>query len=241
MDQATAILVGTAAGIGFFHTLVGVDHSLPFVMLARAQQWSLRKLLGVTAVCGVGHILSSVLIGCIGVALGVALGELEALQTRRGSLAAWLLIAFGLTYMVWGIWRSIKNRRHAHPHGHGDGTVHLHEHDHQRDHCHVHATDKTKTLTLLGLFIVFVLGPCEALIPMVIAPAFERSWVTVALVVGVFGGTTLLTMLVLVTIGYSVVGWGERSGVLRGLERHLHALAGFAIAASGAAIQLLGL
>ena len=73
MDHATLILFGTAATVGLVHTVMGVDHSLPFVVLARAQRWSLRKLLLVTAACGAAHILSSVLIGTIVTGLFVAI------------------------------------------------------------------------------------------------------------------------------------------------------------------------
>jgi hypothetical protein len=72
---------------------------------------------------------------------------------------------------------------------------------------------------------------------MLMAPAIEHSWLTVAGVVVVFGAATLLTMLTLVTIGY----YGLRWRGFRGLERHMHAMAGFAIAASGLAIELLGI
>jgi nickel/cobalt exporter len=236
MDHATLILLGTAASIGFVHTLVGLDHSLPFVVLARSQRWSLKKLWAVTAICGGAHILSSVVIGSVGIGLGVALGELELIESMRGGLAARLLIGLGLAYMVWGIYRSLSGKQHTHAHAHDDGIVHHHEHDHRGEHTHVHAKKTEKTLTLLGLLVVFVLGPCEALIPMVMAPAFDHSWLTVALVCAVFGAATLLTMLGLVTVGHIGMRWRGFSV----LERHLQAVSGFAIAASGLAIELLG-
>jgi nickel/cobalt transporter (NicO) family protein len=240
MTDANIILLGTAASIGLFHTLVGVDHTLPFIVLARSQKWSLRKLWWVTGLCGLGHLLSSVLIGTIGIGLGVALDRLEWLEATRGGLAARLLIGFGLAYMIWGLVKSARAHRHSHVHHHDDGTVHLHEHDHEQQHVHVHGekrmTTTAKTATVMGLFVVFILGPCEALIPMLLAPAFERSWFVVAGVVLTFGGATLATMLTVVTVGW----YGMRWRGMAVLERHLHAVAGFAIAASGLAIELLG-
>ena len=240
MTDATLILLGAAATIGLFHTLIGVDHTLPFVVLAKSQKWSLKKLWLVTGACGLAHVLSSVLIGAIGIGLGVALDKLEWIESSRGGIASKLLIGLGLAYMVWGIVRAARGTRHSHAHAHDDGTVHQHEHDHMADHVHIHAGNKkltaAKTASVLGLFIVFVLGPCEALIPMLMAPAFDRSWSVVVGVVVVFGLTTLLTMLAVVTIGYVGMKW-------RGfdkLDKHLHAMAGFAIAASGLAIELLG-
>ena len=68
MDAETALLVATAAGIALLHTLAGPDHYLPFIMMSRARQWPLRRSLLVTFLCGLGHVLSSVVLGAVGVA-----------------------------------------------------------------------------------------------------------------------------------------------------------------------------
>jgi len=230
MEPTTTILLTTAASIGFFHTLVGVDHSLPFVVLARSQGWSLKKLLGITALCGVAHVASSVVIGAVGIAMGAAAGQLAWIESSRGELAARLLIGFGLAYMIWGLYRSRRGHVHSHEHLHGHGQSQSHDH---------HAAPG-KGLTVLGLFVVFVLGPCEALIPMVMAPSVERSWWLVAAVVAVFGTATLLTMLAMVTLGFLGLHLTTH-GLQERLERYMHAAAGFAIAASGLAIELLGI
>lgn len=235
MHDAWLYLIGTAATVGFLHTLVGVDHTLPFVVLARANRWPLRKLLWVTGICGLAHVLSSVLIGAIGIALGVAVERLSWIESIRGGLAAWLLIGFGLAYATWGMIRAQRSKPHAHVHVHDDGVVHNHDHDHLDRHLHAHGS--ANTISLLGLMVVFVLGPCEVLIPMLMAPAFAHSWVVVALVVGVFGAATLATMITVVTAGY----FGSRWRGFAGIERHLHALSGAAIALSGVAIQILGI
>ena len=76
MDQITLdVLLMTAVSIGFLHTLIGVDHALPFVALGKARGWNLTQTLFTTFVCGVGHVLGSVFIGAIGIGLGVALGD----------------------------------------------------------------------------------------------------------------------------------------------------------------------
>lgn len=237
MGPSTGILLGTAATLGLVHTAVGVDHSLPFIVLGRSQGWPLRKTLWVTALCGLAHVLSSVLIGSVGLALGHAASQLEAVESTRGGWAAQLMIALGLAYGVWGLFRAMRARPHAHPHAHHDGTVHLHEHDHRGAHSHAHVPRAAKTLTVIGLVIVFALGPCEVLIPLLLVPAFEQHWLTAAAVAAVFGGTTIGTMLGIVALG----SWGLKWRGVAALERHLHTVAGFTIAASGLAIQLLGL
>ena len=237
MDHTTLILLGTAATLGFVHTLIGVDHTLPFVVLGRAEGWTLRRLLWITGLCGLGHVLSSVVIGLGGIALGLALRQLEWFEQTRGGLAAYALIGFGLAYMVWGIYQGWRGKRHRHVHIHPDGVQHDHDHAHHGEHSHVHPEGRrARGVTVLALAVVFLLGPCEVLIPLLIVPAFEHTWWVLGGVVVVFGAATIGTMLTVVTLGHL----GLRHRRFDALDRYMHALAGGAIVASGLAIQLLG-
>lgn len=209
------ILTITAASIGFLHTLLGPDHYLPFIVMARSGRWSLAKTTWVTVLCGIGHILSSVVLGMIGVALGIAVIKLEAVESFRGSLAAWALIAFGLVYFVWGLRRALRDRQMKHIHtGEGNG-------------------DHTPWI----LFTIFVFGPCEPLIPILMYPAAKKSFLGVVLVTGVFGAVTVLTMLGIVLISI----WGIKLLPVARLERYVHAMAGAIICLCGVAIEFLGL
>lgn len=237
MSLELIALLGTAATIGFLHTIFGPDHYLPFAMMARAQGWSRTKTLGLTLVCGMGHVFSSVLLGIIGIVFGVALSSLEFFEASRGGWAAWALIGFGGLYAVWGLRVGLKNRKHAHWHAHGDGIVHNHDHNHHGAHAHAHTAGAANPVTPWMLFIIFVLGPCEALIPLLMYPAAQFSAFGVLSVAVVFSVSTLLTMLVMV----AVLSTGLQFVKLGSLERYTHALAGAAICASGLAIQMLGL
>ncbi|MHC4807099.1 MAG: sulfite exporter TauE/SafE family protein, partial [Planctomycetota bacterium] len=93
MNVELSALIITAASIGFFHTILGPDHYLPFIMMSWARKWSGMKTTLVTLLCGLGHIGSSVVMGLIGVSLGLAVNKLEIVESFRGNLAAWLLIA----------------------------------------------------------------------------------------------------------------------------------------------------
>ena len=92
MSNETAILIGTAASIGFTHTILGPDHYLPFIVLAKARQWTSIKTAIITLLCGIGHILSSIALGFIGIAIGTAVFRLESIESFRGEVAAWLLL-----------------------------------------------------------------------------------------------------------------------------------------------------
>jgi sulfite exporter TauE/SafE len=226
-------LVVTAASIGMIHTATGPDHYLPFIALSKAGKWSLRKTMLVTAACGVGHVGSSVVLGLIGVAIGAALAGLVNIEALRGGVAGWLLLGFGLAYMVWGIRRAWRNRPHAHVHTHADGTVHYHTHTHDTQHAHVHANAKQSgVVTPWLVFLIFVFGPCEPLIPLLMYPAAEASVGGSMIVAVVFGVATLATMMGMVAVGY--LGLAPFSNGT--IDRYGHAACGGAIALCGAAV-----
>lgn len=237
MTDNLLLLLGTAASIGTMHTILGPDHYLPFVALGQARRWSRRKMLSVTVLCGIGHVIGSIALGIVGIALGWAAGSMAAIEGFRGQWAAWLLIGFGLAYGIWGIRQGYRRREHSHAHVHADGTLHSHTHAHMVDHAHVHDSGVKRATTPWILFLVFVLGPCEPLIPLLMVPASQHSWLGVTLVSGVFALATIVTMTVMVlalAAGVSLIR-------LNSLERWTHALAGFSILACGGAIKWLGL
>lgn len=236
MSPELSALLIAAVSIGFFHTLFGPDHYVPFVMLSWSRKWSTLKTAAVTFACGLGHILSSIVLGFVGVALGVALERLEFIESTRGTIAAWLLIAFGLAYTVWGIRRAVLRKPHRHVHVHGAGDTHEHEHVHDGSHAHVHE-DEGKTVTPWALFIIFVFGPCEPLIPLLIYPAARKSVAGVALVSLTFGAVTIATMMAAVFLMRA----GLSLKVLSRAERYTHAIAGATILVCGLMIEFMGL
>jgi nickel/cobalt exporter len=238
IERDILVLAGTAASLGFVHTVIGPDHYLPFIVIGRARQWSLRKTLFVSFLAGLGHILSSVVLGFLGIAVGIAVARLEGVESFRGTLAAWLLIAFGLAYFVWGLRRAWRNKPHAHAHIHPEGGLHEHLHTHERaEHIHVHGESDKTNLTPWILFTIFVFGPCEPLIPLLMYPAARHNMGGVVLVTAAFGVTTILTMLAIIALS----SWGAKFVRLGKLERYSHALAGLMIFVSGLTVQFLGL
>jgi len=241
---ADAALLSTAAILGVVHTLLGPDHYVPFVAMGRARNWSLKRTLGITAACGVGHIAGSVALGAIGVAAGWAIAGVEGVEGMRGSLAGWLLIGFGLAYLAWGLRRAYKGRPHSHVHSHADGTVHLHKHTHADAHAHAHTgadtidNAKPRSLTPWVLFTIFVLGPCEPLIPLLMYPAATGGWLSIALVIGVFAASTLAVMLLAVAVASRGLERFADALPLRRLVRYADAMAGAAVLLCGVTVTL---
>ena len=239
MGSELGILAATSATIGFVHTVTGPDHYLPFIVIGRARNWSLGRTLGVTALCGIGHVLGSVVLGMVGIGLGLAVGQLNIIEGVRGDIAAWLLISFGLIYGVWGLRKAMRDKSHTHVHQHSNGTAHSHHHSHHCEHSHVHdeGSGSRGNLTPWALFIIFVLGPCEPLIPILMYPAATNSFAGLLLVTIIFATVTIATMLLMVSLAQR----GVRLVPMQRIERYTHAIAGTAILGSGLAIRFLGL
>jgi sulfite exporter TauE/SafE len=233
MNQEMIVLMGAAATLGLVHTILGPDHYLPFIALSRARRWSAGKTAAITALCGLGHVIGSVALGLVGIAAGITLNRLEFIEGARGEIAAWLLVAFGLMYGTWGMVQAVRNRPHTHRHVHANGTLHAHEHKHKREHAHVHE-QSARGATAWTLFVVFVLGPCEPLIPLLMFPSAALGPAATAIVAAVFGLVTIATMTAVVMLS----SFGLRPLPSQKAGRYGHAVAGAVIALCGIAIHL---
>lgn len=218
MNPELLVLASTAATIAFVHTIIGVDHYLPLTAISTAKNWSMRKLATVTTLIGFGHIIGSVLLGFVGIAIRAKLEQLGLIESMRGEIAAWLLVAFGLVYAVWGL-------RHAYKKKAG----------------HQHITNSNDDFKLsrfspFAILVIFIIGPCEPLIPILMYPAMTYSVAGMVLVTSVFALVTMLTMLgaVLIT-SYGLARLKHFS-----MFRFGHTACGATISACGLAIIFLG-
>jgi sulfite exporter TauE/SafE len=202
-----SILLTTAISIAFIHTLIGIDHYVPFAVLSRANNWAMAKTMLITFVCGVGHVASSVALGFAGIALAAGVSLLVDIESIRGEIAAYFLIAFGIVYTIYGIRKALKNKTHRH----------------------------TMPNAVWGLFILFVLGPCEPLIPIIMYPAATQNTFALVSVVVSFSACTIATMLIMTFLCVK----GIRFIKADKLERYSHALAGTAILACGIVVLAL--
>lgn len=237
MNSEFLILLTTAISVAFIHTLTGPDHYLPFIVISKARNWKIKKTIWFTALCGLGHVGSSILLGFIGIAIGTAVGQLEIIEGTRGSIISWIFTAFGLVYLVWGIRRAYKNRPHKHIHYHEDNIAHEHQHTHHHEHSHVHQVAEKKNITPWILFTIFIFGPCEPLIPIVMYPAAKNNLWQLIIVTTVFAIITIATMITLVyaaSIGFKFLQFKK-------FERYTHVMAGGTIFLCGLGMLFLGL
>ncbi|MCX6226548.1 MAG: sulfite exporter TauE/SafE family protein [Bacteroidia bacterium] len=237
MTNELIILVATTASVALIHTLTGPDHYLPFIMISKARNWKMKKTIWFTALCGAGHVGSSVLLGFIGISLGLAVEKLELFEGVRGSIVTWLFTSFGLIYMIWGLQKAYKNKIHKHLHFHDNDSIHEHDHTHHNGHVHIHESIKKANVTPWILFTIFIFGPCEPLIPIVIYPAAKHNYPEMIILTVLFSLITISTMIVLVTAAW----YGFKFLPMQKIERYSHALAGGTIFVCGLGMLFLGL
>jgi cadmium resistance protein CadD (predicted permease) len=187
---------------------------MPFAAIGKAQRWSKLKLLWITFISGLGHVGISILFSVLGILLGFSLSKLKNIEGHRGELVLWLLIGFGVAYMIWGIKKAREKKRHI-----------IDEQE-----------SKAKTVAVWTMFAVIILGPCEPLVPLVFL-GYNYGWLGVITVSVVFSIITIIMMLaqsLLAFMGIQLI----KSDIL---ERYSHAFAGFIIALTGVFVMFAGI
>lgn len=231
MTSTLIALAITAITISFFHTASGPDHYLPFIVLSRSRKWSKTKTIFLTITCGLGHVLSSVILGLAGLFLGWQLNKVFWLQDVRGNVSSWALLAFGVIYLIYGLRQAFLNKPHKHFDVMGE-EVYVYTHKHGEL---VMPGNKVK-VTPLVLFAIFVMGPSEPLIPLLFYSGTKRSVPEVVVLISVFTISTVLTMLGMVLLG--VYGYSFFNADK--LERYVHAIGGAVVTLCGVGMVFLG-
>lgn len=226
MNAELMTLLLTTISISFIHTASGPDHYLPFIVLSRARKWSLATSLFWTAICGAGHVLSSVLIGLVGVFLGWQLSKLNWFQNVRGDIAAWGLFILGIFYLLWGLYRAYINRPHKHFDVYSGDDIYVYTHRHGET---VLPQNKIKVTPWI-LFAIFVMGPSEPIVPLLFYSGTTQSTTEIFLLISTFTLTTILTMLAIVFLG--LYGYSFIKTDL--LERYTSAIGGAVVTLCGA-------
>ncbi len=213
MQNSIWILLISTASVAFFHALAP-DHWMPFAAIGKAQKWNKPKLLWITFLAGLGHVGISVLVGMIGILLGFSISKLEGVEGHRGEIVLWLLIGFGLAYMIWGIKKG-------------------------RDHKHAHIDEeklKSKTIAVWTLFAIFILGPCEPLVPLVFL-GYNYGYAGIIAVSLIFSIITIVMMLAQSLLAFMGIQFIKHDFA----EKYSHAFAGLVIALTGVFVMVLGI
>ena len=202
-------LLTLAVSVGIIHTVLGPDHYVPITALALDRRWGVSKTILATLLFGAAHVMSAFFLGLIGLYGAERLSFIRRFETFTGSSLGWLLMGLGLFMAVLGLRKAFRPS----------------------------SKPSTTRMAPWILFIAFVLGPCEPLIPLLMIPAAHQGWPVLLSVTGIFSGATLATMMV-----FSVAGLKAAHRLPASfMNRWATAMAGASLLLCGAGVQFLGL
>lgn len=204
-EQSVLALLLGALSIAALHALIP-SHWLAFALVGRAQQWTVRRTLIVTALAGTGHVLLTVSLGMI--LAFMRKGLLRAIPPAAEHAATTgLLIALGLYFAVTGL----RHKGSCHHHGHGHGEDGVCAPSTQELHGRL-----GKGPTVMGALVLgMTLSPCLDLLSVYVA-ASAVPWpvliaISVIMAVTTIGLMLLLVWLTLHGLKHVKLDWLERN------------------------------
>ncbi len=169
-------LIISALTVGFLHALAP-DHWLPFTALGRANGWSRSRLAGVMLLAGCAHLITAFALGFLAIHWGFSLAEVTAWDGSRARILPFLLVGFGLAYLLWAL--KMETRLPA------------------------AAAAEKRSGSLKILFFLVIFGPCEPLVPILFASAL-KGWHSILATSAVFSLATLMTMVLAAQAAYLI-------------------------------------
>ncbi|MGH2894291.1 MAG: hypothetical protein ACRDPM_13655 [Solirubrobacteraceae bacterium] len=131
MSDTTPALFAAAAGVGFGHAVLP-DHWVPLAVLGRARRYPLAKIARLSGLAGVAHVLLSIVLGAVIIAVGLQFRS--AVASAQDTIIGCLLIATGIGFGA----LQATGHGHSHDHDHGRGHPGSHDHEHPGGHDHEH-------------------------------------------------------------------------------------------------------
>ncbi len=156
------------------------SHWLPLIALGKAEKWTDRETLIITAITGSAHTISTIIIGFIVGLVGYKLSESYHFITKI--IAPLILIALGLIYFFLEYRHSLIKTSHQHHHIHVDEIV---------------QKRKSKKSIVLALSIAMFFSPCLE-IEIYYFTASRLGWMGIVMVSVVYFFVTVFGMMFLV-------------------------------------------
>src|SRR5215470_320524 len=130
MYATSLLLLLIAAGVvAILHSILP-DHWVPLAVVARTQGWNMLRVVRVTLLASLGHVVTSLILA--GIIAWIGLQFQHEIETQQGRIVGIVLSLTGLIFLIWGFL--------GHRHNHGEGHTHAHDHSfgHKHDRQHVH-------------------------------------------------------------------------------------------------------
>ncbi len=154
------------------------NHWIPLVALSKAEKWNEKSTMGITAIAGFAHTLSTIIIGITIGFLGYKLSGSYSLIV--GVIAPSILILLGIIYLI----LSIRSNKHHHYHD-----IHIDD-----------IKKKTTTAIIFTLIVSMFFSPCLE-IEAYFFIASKLDWEGIIAVSVIYTFITIAGMLLLVWIG----------------------------------------
>jgi nickel/cobalt exporter len=208
----TPALLLAAAGVGFGHAILP-DHWVPLAVLGRAQRYPLSRVARLSSLAGVAHVLVSLLLGAIIIAVGLQFRS--SVQSAQDAIVGGVLIATGVGFLA----LELSGRGHHHDHAadHDHGHQH-HDHADDHDHGHQHSDREPGVRGLASVMVPFgaAASPDLTILPVFLA-ATTAGLATALVSLAVFAAVTIGTIVGLTVSAargaYEIRGeWLERWG-----------------------------
>jgi nickel/cobalt transporter (NicO) family protein len=188
------------------------SHWLPLIAIGKAEKWSDRETLSVTAITGASHTISTIVIGIVVGMIGYKLSESYHFITKI--IAPTVLIALGIIYFILEYMHSlIKNTKHNHHHIHVDEII---------------EKRKSKRSIVTALSVAMFFSPCLE-IEIYYFTASRLGWLGIGIVSTVYFFITILGMMFLVYFA----GKGVKKLQWHFLEHHDKLISGIVLVLVG--------
>lgn len=123
---STLPLLAAAAGVGFGHAVLP-DHWVPLAVIARTERHPLRRVMRLSAMAGVAHVLLSLILGAVIITVGLRFSG--TVQHHANLVVGCLLLATGAVFLALEfLGRGHHHSSQGHTHDHGP---HTHTHTHE--------------------------------------------------------------------------------------------------------------
>ena len=190
MTLAAAPLLA-AAGVALGHAVLP-DHWVPLAVLGRTRRYSLRRVAGLSGLAGVAHVLVSLLLGAVIIAIGLQFRS--RIEHVQDTIVGLLLIVTGLAFAVF----ELSGRGHAHPH----------------PHTHPHSPGRFRLHALAGVMVPFgaAASPDLTILPVFLAATTAGAGAAIGSL-AVFALVTVATIVGL-TVAAAAGGYRLRAGWL---------------------------
>jgi nickel/cobalt transporter (NicO) family protein len=196
---AVLALLLAAAGVGIGHAVLP-DHWIPLAVASRTQHYSLRRTARLSLAAGLAHVLFSLLLGAVVIAVGLRFRS--TIEHHEALVVGGLLAATGLVFLIVEFLGLGHRHDHATEHGHGHGHGHGQGDGHEHGSGHGAApTTTVRSHRLLAVVLPFgaAASPDLTILPVFLAASAAGTAVAVGTLL-VFAVATLATIVGLTTL-----------------------------------------